>query len=746
MQKIEVKLNRDLGFFDITMIGIAGMIGAGVFALTGIAAGVAGPALIFAFLFNGIIATITALAYAELGSAIPQAGGGYVWIKEAFPKSAGFIAGWIDWFAHSVACSLYAVTFGAFIAVIFEGYLPFIIVSKLSTFLAITIFTYINYIGVKESGKVGGAITLMKVLILMIFGLFGLYRTFSNPDWFMNFTTPSFIPNGFAGLLAAMGLTYIAFEGYEIIVQSGEEAKNPDKNIPKAILISLWTATAIYILVAVSILGGIRSDKPSWMVLGDLGELGLIKTAGEIMPFGFIILLFAGLVSTTSAMNATIYSSSRVAFAMARDALLPRRLSTIHMKTRTPHYSIFFTYIIVSLMALSLPIEAIAASANIMFILLFIMVNLALIFMRLRAPNIKRPFKVPLMPYLPLAAIIMQFIISYFMIVELEHGFLALQASIGWIIAGVIVYSLYSKEEVTKAEKEEFKTIFEERPLEEGQYRILVAYANPEIGKRLVELADLIAKAREGEIRVLSVIKMPGQTPLRAGVGFLREHSKVLEELLKIPVSPAGGVIKMAHNISDAILNEVEDYRADLLIVGWRGRTFRRDFVFGSTIDPILLKADCDVIVGRFEPGFSIRKAEKILIPTAGGPHARLAVLFAKDLWRILKAKITLTYIARDKKSFDAGKEILESCAEECEIEAEKILQRSDKAIDTLAKMSKDYDVVFIGATAEPFFKNFIKGMFVEEFAKRTDRTILMVRKRIEARDLMKRLRRRLRI
>ena len=110
-----VGLVRNLGLFDITMIGVGAMIGAGIFVLTGIAAGTAGPALIMAFALNGVIIILTAMVYAELGSAIPEAGGGYLWVKEGLPGPNGFLAGWMSWFAHAVAGSLYAVGFGGFI-------------------------------------------------------------------------------------------------------------------------------------------------------------------------------------------------------------------------------------------------------------------------------------------------------------------------------------------------------------------------------------------------------------------------------------------------------------------------------------------------------------------------------------------------------------------------------------------------------------------------------------------------------
>ena len=108
------ELARDMSLLHVTMIGVGAMIGAGIFVLTGIAAGVAGPALLLVFAFNGLVTSLTAMAYAELGSCYPEAGGGYLWVKEALPQPNGFLSGWISWFAHAVACSLYSVAFGAF--------------------------------------------------------------------------------------------------------------------------------------------------------------------------------------------------------------------------------------------------------------------------------------------------------------------------------------------------------------------------------------------------------------------------------------------------------------------------------------------------------------------------------------------------------------------------------------------------------------------------------------------------------
>ncbi|MEZ4519516.1 MAG: amino acid permease [Chloroflexota bacterium] len=170
----EVALSRTLGLLDITMIGVGAMIGAGIFVLTGIAAGEAGPALVLAFLLNGIVTTFTALSYAELGSAFPEAGGGYLWVKEGMGGTQGFLAGWMSWFAHAVACSLYGLGFGCFAVELISLVYPEVqahahALTLVFMAVIVVLFALINYRGASETGLVGNVVTIAKVVILGIF-------------------------------------------------------------------------------------------------------------------------------------------------------------------------------------------------------------------------------------------------------------------------------------------------------------------------------------------------------------------------------------------------------------------------------------------------------------------------------------------------------------------------------------------------------------------------------------------------
>lgn len=157
----EVRLSREMGLMDATMIGVGAMIGAGIFVLIGIAAGVAGPALILAFALNALVALLTAMSYAELGSCFHDAGGGYLWVKEGLPKWNGFLSGWMSWFAHAVACSLYALGFGAYFGHVLHEigftvpHWGFVSPEKLLAAGIAVLFAYINFRGASETGKIG---------------------------------------------------------------------------------------------------------------------------------------------------------------------------------------------------------------------------------------------------------------------------------------------------------------------------------------------------------------------------------------------------------------------------------------------------------------------------------------------------------------------------------------------------------------------------------------------------------------
>jgi len=250
-------LSRDMTVTQATMTGVGAMIGAGIFVLTGIAAGIAGPGLLVAFAFNGVIATLIAMVYAELGSAIPEAGGGYIWARAGLGERQGFLTGWMSWFAAAVAGSLYALGFSAYFVALLGNLgvniatKDVFVIEKIIAALAIILFLIINQFGSSVMGKAEIWISGIKVLVLAFFILTGLIIITSDPTLTStNFT--DFFPRGFFSIFTAMGFTFIAFEGYEVICQAGEEIYDPKTSVPKSVMLSILIVIPIYLLVVVS--------------------------------------------------------------------------------------------------------------------------------------------------------------------------------------------------------------------------------------------------------------------------------------------------------------------------------------------------------------------------------------------------------------------------------------------------------------------------------------------------------------
>lgn len=636
----EVRLSRELSVFVVAMIGVGAMIGAGIFVLTGIAAGVAGPALIISFLLNGMVTLFTAMAYAELGSCFHTAGGAYLWVKEGLPQPSGFLAGWMSWFAHAVACSLYALGFGAYFGhVMTEGFgwdlhgLPFPL-EKLLAVLACLAFAYINFRGASETGKAGVVVTVAKVLVIGLFVAFGLAVIAEKTGWRAEFTP--FMPNGYAGVFMAMGLTFIAFQGYEVIAQCSEEIVNPKKNVPKAIFIALAIVIPIYLLVVFVALGAISGDgMPTWQYLGEYKEIAMVEAARQFMPGGAVFFLIGGLLSTVSALNATIYSSSRVAFAMARDANLPDFVAKVHARRRTPHLSIVASTVIIVLMAVSLPIEDVASAADLMFLFLFMMVNVVVIRLRKKRPDLDRGFRIPFLPWIPVIGIVTQVLIGVYLV---RYSPMAVLSAGVWIGLGAVTYYSYA------SKKESAVVGFREamRKLAQKEYQILVAIGNEDNVKPLMSFALALAKRFDGEIVALSVVEVAFQTPLESAVGLpeVREKRTLLrlaERMADAEDIPCRRLIKVTHRLSQGILETAQEEDCNFIVLGRSPKPRLGSRVVKSMVDRVLDEATCHVAVVKAD---GMAAVERVAVAVEEGVHSKLAQELAPALAARFGAKM----------------------------------------------------------------------------------------------------------
>jgi nucleotide-binding universal stress UspA family protein len=399
-----------------------------------------------------------------------------------------------------------------------------------------------------------------------------------------------------------MVIIFIAFQGYDIIVQCSEEVENPKKNIPKAIFISLIVVVAFYLLIMFVAIGATPTEggQASWEYLGEKEETAMVDAADKFLPYlgiGFIIMMVGGLVSTMSALNATIFSSSRVSFAMGRDGTLPRSFGKIDPVRRTPSTAIWATGAMILIMVVSIPMEDVAASASLLFLGLFIMANISLIILRRKRPDLDRGFMVPLFPWIPLAAIAINTLLIAFLVYNWPlSGWIAL----AWIEGGLLLYYFTSgEEEITSIDKVE-KYIGAKAVPTGKDYHVLVPISNPK-STPLLDLSGVVADRRDGDVVLLNIAKVPNNTPIRdVDPTFMQKHVAVAEVVKgyaeKSGVTTRAKVV-VSHTIGDTILAEGKAEKANLIILGWMGPKTTRKWLFGYNLDPVIQNAKCDVAV-----------------------------------------------------------------------------------------------------------------------------------------------------
>ncbi len=359
---VERELSRELGLLEAVTLGIGGIIGGGIYSIVGIVAGVAGPALILSFLFCALTALLVGHNYAKLGGRFPSCGASYEYVAKAFPRIelVRVWMGYILWFGYIVACSFYSVSFGLYASHLFP-FLP----PRLFTLSLIAIFLTLNMTGIGKTGKAQNIIVLAKVGILTIFTLLAI------PSIEIDNYSP-FFPEGYLSIFTASSLIFIGYEGFEIIGTSGEELKNPKRNMGRAIYIAIGAVSIIYMAVALVATGAVpyyeleASEAP----MADLARYSLGR-------WGEVVLAFGALLATSSAFNAALFGSSRLAYAMSREGTMPRHFSHLSSTTRVPFIGLLSASAFIIMIALLGVLKELSALASLIFLMVFFIVSLA---------------------------------------------------------------------------------------------------------------------------------------------------------------------------------------------------------------------------------------------------------------------------------------------------------------------------------------------------------------------------------
>jgi len=415
----EPHLKRELGLIRTTMLGVGGTLSAANFVIIGHAASLAGYAIVPIVFICGILSLFTMFSYAELGTAIPLAGGEYTFAKVAYGGFPGFLTGWFEWLSNMFYTALSAIGFAYVVSYLFPQ-----INIPLTAVIVVIIFAIVNLRGTKETGTVGTIITAIVLAILGIFVIGGwsyVQGTQAAP--------PSSSPIGIIGIFMATAYLFELYLGAEAVAAAQAEVKNPGRNIPLAIVLSAVVLIALYTSVVFVAVGIVPPD-----VLSQQSSPIAFVAEQALGPAGAILITVGLAIAGLAATNGAIMAQSRVLYAMSRDGYLPKGLCKIHKRFCTPHVAIIVGAIFTIIFAATGFVNFVVYAVNLGFIIGFSIVNLAVIKLRKIAPHLKRPFKAPLYPLTPIAGIVA----SAFLVLFIEPSVLILGLELG--IVALLVY------------------------------------------------------------------------------------------------------------------------------------------------------------------------------------------------------------------------------------------------------------------------------------------------------------------
>lgn len=357
------ELNRTLGLFQVTVAGVGIILGAGIYALLGVAAQYSGNATWLAFFISSLVALFTGLSYAKLSSIYRGDAGEYDYVKNTVGKKFAFLIGLSIIAAGIVSASTVALGFAGYFTSIVP--IPFL----LGALLLIVLMTLINFIGIKESTWFNIVSTFIEFGGLVLIIILG-FKYFGSVNYFE-------MPIGFSGVFSSAALVFFAYMGFESIIKLAEETKNPEKTIPIAIILSIIITTILYVLVAVSAVSII-----GWEALAS-STAPLASVAKAALGNGFAgpLLVIIALFSTANTVLITMVATSRQMYGMSKENSLPKSLSLVHGRTRTPWVAIVWIGILTIIFALIGDIEFIANLTNLFLFLTFGSVNLSLLLM-----------------------------------------------------------------------------------------------------------------------------------------------------------------------------------------------------------------------------------------------------------------------------------------------------------------------------------------------------------------------------
>jgi APA family basic amino acid/polyamine antiporter len=447
------KLRRSLNVWDLVALGIGCIIGVGIFVLPGVeAAKHAGPGIILSFAIAGVACACSALCYAELAAMIPVAGSAYTYGYATLGELPAWIIGWDLILEYMVAACLVSIGWSAYFVNLLNNILrplgvtlPAALTSapldwsdtahkfvstgaviNIPAILIIALLTVLLVRGIKESSRINLVIVIIKLAVIVFFIALAAWHV-KPGNW------QPFMPFGFGGVMTAAAIVFLAFVGFDAVSTAAEEAKNPQRDMPRGIMGSLAVATLLYMAVSAIMTGVVPYEK-----LGVADPVALVLNELK-MPWASALVSVGAIAGITSVLLVLILAQPRILFVMSRDGLLPPALSRVHARFRTPHVTTVITGLVVAVASALLPIRVVAELCSIGTLFAFIIVCAGVLVLRFTRKDLHRPFKVPLFPVLPILGALL---CGYLM---LNLPATAWERFLIWLVIGLSIYFFYGR-------------------------------------------------------------------------------------------------------------------------------------------------------------------------------------------------------------------------------------------------------------------------------------------------------------
>ncbi|MBC8423828.1 amino acid permease [bacterium] len=732
---------RTMGLTGATLIGVGAIVGGGVLALAGVAFATTGPGAIVAFALNGAIAVLTALSFSVLATRFPESGGTYTYARKVLTVEAAFAVGWVVWFASVVAAVLYAIGFGVFLVPVLEqvilaagGSPPAWLGARFAVLLYAMAAVAFYAWGLTRSAA-GGSMwpTVGKVIVFMVVIAGGFWVLIAHPPSAEELSASfrPFLQRGGVGLVQAMGYTFIALQGFDLIAAVGGEIKHPERTIPRAMLLSLAVALVIYLPLLFLIVAVGTPGQPIAAMAQQNPEILVAHAARNFLgPTGYWLIIVAGVLSMLSALHANLLAASRFAKTMATDRTLPRRFGRLTPASGTPTAAIKLTAVTVALVLIALPdVASAGAMSSLIFLSSFALVHGIAYLAQKRAGGIH--FRSVYFPGVPIVGGIACLVLALFQSVAVPSAG-ALAAV--WLGIGAVLFMIRLAtgarivDASTEARDPQLVRFRGRSPL------VLVPIANPASAAMLTSMADTLAPHSVARVLLLSVVRPTAEWAGDDLPAQLVNAQSILGKALSTAIRAdldAEALITMGGNPWLEIERVANRYRCESLVLGFG---HLEESLMTGSLETLMSRVESEIVIVRAPEAWNIDQVQRILVPAGGGrDQSPVRARLIGNICRTRPREVTYLGILptdTDPKSVRRARHKLDKLAEDEAPDVSSVLvSRRDDVVTEIVERAAESDLLIVGLQRLGRRHKYF-GKLVLEIARRTTCPLLMISRR----------------